>query len=244
MILKEDKRLLEPDLKALIISKVIDNKKNKINTIINEFTVSSFTRRVDLAIIKNNELHAYEVKSSADTLERLDGQIKEYIKHFDKVTIVADSKHISKILNITPEYISVWEVKDGKIKIKRRGRKKIITDKSVFIKYFSLNDLYKIIKNENIKINNNNNRDDLEALAITISIGKLREYAINTIKSKYKMTSNYFIKKISCGKIIPSDLLLLRLNDTIKNEVDINILNETIIRDLCQLKEEMDEIKY
>lgn len=243
MILKEDKRLLEPELKALIISKVIDNKKNKINTIINEFTVSSFTRRVDLAIIKNNELHAYEVKSSADTLERLNGQIKEYIKHFDKVTIVADSKHISKILNTTPEYISVWEVKDGKIKIKRRGKKKIITDKSVFIKYFSLSDLYKIIKNENIKIKNNH-RDDLESLAITISIGKLREYAINTIKAKYKMTSNYFIKKISCGTIIPSDLLLLRLNDTVKNEVDINILNETIIRDLCQLKEEMDEIKY
>ncbi len=71
--------------------------------------------RVDVAVI-NDSLHGYEIKSEADNLERLPAQQAAYRKVFDRMTLVADEKHVQQAVKILPAcwgLIAVG-VKEGK----------------------------------------------------------------------------------------------------------------------------------
>jgi len=71
--------------------------------------------RVDVAII-NDSLHGYEIKSASDNLLRLPNQQEHYGKVFEKMTLVADEKHVDHAVKIVPSswgLISVG-VRDGK----------------------------------------------------------------------------------------------------------------------------------
>jgi len=73
-------RLLEPQIKALIINYLRSkNKLNQDTTVINEFTVDGYSRRVDLLVADKKHFIAFEVKSEADSLTRLEGQTQKYL---------------------------------------------------------------------------------------------------------------------------------------------------------------------
>ena len=140
-------KYLEADIKNIIINHMVDNGILEENdTLINEFTIADYARRVDLALIKSNKLYAYEVKSASDTLVRLEGQIKTYLEYFDKVTVIAASKHIEKILDLAPLQVAVWELNDEKVKIVRRGKTNFIGDKLKFLDLMTVSDLIKIVR--------------------------------------------------------------------------------------------------
>ena len=129
-----NKRALEPELKAMLLNHLRNRKSLSCSdTIMNEFTVGDFSRRVDLALIRDCELIGFEVKSEADSLYRLEGQTQKYLEYFDKVVIVAASKHIPSILSLVPNNVGVWEVLGDRIVIRRRGIKKRISKKLSFI---------------------------------------------------------------------------------------------------------------
>lgn len=69
--------------------------------IVEEMCILGGRVRVDLCAI-NGLLHAYEIKSAADNLERLPRQQKYYNQVFDRITIVADEKHVSSAVKLVP----------------------------------------------------------------------------------------------------------------------------------------------
>jgi hypothetical protein len=81
--------------------------KDPDTIIIDEFGICEGAARVDVAII-NGSINAYEIKSSADTLARLESQISEYGKVFDSATLVVSEKHFKKSKKILPSW---WGIK-------------------------------------------------------------------------------------------------------------------------------------
>lgn len=71
--------------------------------IVEEFCILGGKVRVDVSAI-NGQLHGYEIKSSADNLERLPRQQKYYNQIFDRITIVADEKHVVKAVKLVPPW--------------------------------------------------------------------------------------------------------------------------------------------
>ncbi len=59
-----------------------------------------------MVISRNDELWAVEVKSEADSLSRLDGQVRAYLDCFDKVIVVSASKHVSHVLQMVPREVA------------------------------------------------------------------------------------------------------------------------------------------
>src|SRR5215472_4149028 len=59
--------------------------------------------RVDIAVV-NGRFHGFEIKSDTDTLSRLPAQMIAYNNVFDRVTIVAGTKHIEAIGNTVPSW--------------------------------------------------------------------------------------------------------------------------------------------
>lgn len=75
--------------------------------VIDELGLAHGSSRVDVAVV-NGRLHGYEIKSDADTLTRLPAQAAAYSAVFDRVTIVAGSKHADHLENLIPCW---WGIK-------------------------------------------------------------------------------------------------------------------------------------
>jgi hypothetical protein len=58
--------------------------------------------RVDVAVV-NGSIHGYEIKSDADTLERLPAQAEVYSRVLDRVTLVA-GKHLDEAAALVPSW--------------------------------------------------------------------------------------------------------------------------------------------
>jgi len=58
--------------------------------------------RIDVALI-DDALHGYEIKSASDTLVRLPSQQALYGKVFERITLVADEKHVLEAEKMVPK---------------------------------------------------------------------------------------------------------------------------------------------
>lgn len=201
-------RLLEADIKALILNYLRDKKVIGAESIImNELTVGNFSRRVDLAIYSNGKLIAFEIKSEADTLSRLSGQIETYLDYFDKVIVVSDTKFIPKILNDLPKDVGVWEVKSSKIKVKAKGKYQYKIDNQKLINFMDVVDLVKI--STKLKIQSEKHRYALEESLLGVSNKDLRIGVQISLNRKFKGVTQSFIKETKDKTITKEDLKTL-----------------------------------
>lgn len=76
------------------------------NLVVQEMVLCKGFARADVALV-NGKMHGYEIKSSEDTLVRLNNQIDYYGRCFDYVTVVASEKHINPLLTKYPEWIGI-----------------------------------------------------------------------------------------------------------------------------------------
>lgn len=204
-------RLLEPEIKAMVLNHLKNNGRLTQNTsIINEFTVDNFSRRVDLAIIDKKHFIAYEIKSEADSLYRLNGQTEKYLEYFDKVVIVAAPKHINKILDTVPQNVAVWEITSKQIKVKQRGKFISIRDKRKQIDLMKVNELLKLSNKLGLPYKSKN-RHSLGKELQGVSIKTLREAALDYIRVRFEMTSSLFLSSIDGSQARPKDIELLSL---------------------------------
>ena len=71
--------------------------------VIDELGIFEGKFRIDVAVV-NCFLHGYEIKSSEDTLDRLLAQQTAYNKVFDKLTLVADERHVEEAMKLLPPW--------------------------------------------------------------------------------------------------------------------------------------------
>ncbi len=95
------------EIRSALHKKIIKNhQKGNDTLIINELGLAHGRNRIDVAVL-DKHIHGYEIKSSKDTLARLSGQLNEYKKSLQKLTIVTAENHLAEILNNTPVWCGV-----------------------------------------------------------------------------------------------------------------------------------------
>jgi len=103
----------DSDIRSALHTKYLQRFKSQPDTlVIEELGLAHARSRVDIAVI-NGCIHGYEIKSAKDTLERLGRQIDTYRQTLQKVTIVADQKHVDGVLAQAPKWCGVIEAKQG-----------------------------------------------------------------------------------------------------------------------------------
>lgn len=96
------------DVRDALRRKVLaEHTRDPGTLVIDELGISHGSARVDIAVV-NGRLHGYEIKSDADTLQRLPMQAQAYNSVFDRVTIVAGSKHAAHLEDAIPQW---WGIK-------------------------------------------------------------------------------------------------------------------------------------
>lgn len=86
------------------------------SVVVDELGVCNGLSVIDVAVI-NGSLHAFEIKSDADTLARLPKQVEHYNKVFDYATIVVNGKYVNRVVALIPDWWGIWLLyeKDGKV---------------------------------------------------------------------------------------------------------------------------------
>jgi len=88
---------------------------NPGHRVVDELELARGEVRVDVAVI-GDILHGYEIKSARDNLVRLPRQRDFYGKVFEKMTLVADERHVEEAVKIVPAKWGLISVglRDGK----------------------------------------------------------------------------------------------------------------------------------
>lgn len=105
-------KIYDPDIRELLYKSFLGNPEftsDPSTIVIDEMDVLFGTSRIDIAVI-NGKIHGFEIKSERDNLERLPSQMDSYNKIFDTITIVVSEKHISKVIEIIPEWWGIYYV--------------------------------------------------------------------------------------------------------------------------------------
>lgn len=196
--MKSTDRVLEASIKKIVINHLLfkgnELQSNDETFIISEFSIANFSRRVDLVLAKKDNFYAFEIKSEFDSLVRLEGQVNEYIEHFDKVIVVTVEKYVEKVLKLTPVTVAVWELSNFDLKVIRRGKINKINNKRVFLKMMTHSELLNLAKKSDVKLVDKK-RKVVEELLYNLPLKTLRKSAVEYIKCRYKKRgSNYYDK--------------------------------------------------
>lgn len=100
-------------LHASEIARLLETNPGSL--VVDELGIMEGKYRVDVAVI-NGHLHGYEIKSASDNLERLPAQQDSFSKIFDRMTLVADERHVAQALKIIPPWwgLIAVSIRDGK----------------------------------------------------------------------------------------------------------------------------------
>lgn len=113
--------MYEKDVKRLVFRTLL-NVEEKDSVFINEFT-TGWRARADVAVF-NSHVHLIEVKSSHDSLQRLENQINCFLAYGEKCTVVVSPKRYQRIVKRIPQTVGVWIVENGEIIIDREAKKR------------------------------------------------------------------------------------------------------------------------
>lgn len=180
--------LKDIDIRATLIGEL-----NRVNAqhsyrIIEELAVCDGEARVDVAVA-NGKLCGYEIKSDADTLERLALQQRCYDKTFDTVSIVVGEKFKNVIEEHVPEYWGIYIVSQNssgcKIRRKRMARMNKNIEPSALLELLWKEEVVSLLKQKGIKGVSGKNRRILRQIALeNIPLKEIRDYTRETIKGR------------------------------------------------------------
>ncbi|CCN50202.1 conserved hypothetical protein [Vibrio nigripulchritudo MADA3029] len=200
-------RLLESELKALTLNYMLEKGFLSVDDVIsNEFLLKSSARRADIVISRNDELWAVEVKSEADSLTRLDGQVSAYLDCFDKVIVVSASKHVSHVLQMVPKEVAVWEVRGSRIVVVQRGRKRIQNCTKSLTSMLKLPKLRSLLKKYDFNLESRKRKHLEQLVTQHISLKCLRKAVLDEFNSKYSLTSKVFFESLNGQRVRSEDL--------------------------------------
>jgi hypothetical protein len=156
---------------------------------IEELGILNGSSRVDLAVI-NGSLHGYEIKSAADTLERLPSQVQAFSSVFDTVTLIVADRHAVEGATLIPSWWGIYqatEKPDGSVNLQLRRRPK--RNREVHpVSLASLlwrDELIQVLASRGVTGVANKNREALHhVIAETIQIDDLRSTVRSVLKSR------------------------------------------------------------
>lgn len=159
---------------------------DEIDVLIDELCFIDKSRRADV-VHANGKLAAFEIKSSADTLARWDGQQEAYLTCFDEVWLCCHSKHVVKALTITSASVGVIVVDDySGLAVIRPAKLNSKINPFNLTGFLWRNELDGIAKDKRIEIRRGALiKEARQRLAGALSVDEIRPYVLAALKARY-----------------------------------------------------------
>lgn len=183
--------LKDSDIRHSLYNNILQKHADTPDTIVlNELGLLQGACRIDIAVV-NGSIHGYEIKSEADTLDRLPYQEKIYSKILDKTTLVVGENHLQKALEIIPDW---WEIqlvkhkKDGSVKFKqyRKGKINKNVDSNSLVQLLWKDEVIDLLRSKGVPTKElHKNKEELYIrLTQEYSLKDLKDLVRNAMKSR------------------------------------------------------------
>lgn len=182
-------KMKDMDIRKPLMEKIVCLNKGHDYRIIPEMVVCDGLSRVDIAVANGN-LYGYEIKSDADTLDRLPLQQEFYNKTFDKVFIVVGEKYQSVIEEFVPDwwgvYVAYYDKNQNVVfKQKKRGRRNTAVCAESLLELLWRDEIELLLKGHGFKGLSGKNRRILRQMAIErLPLQVIKDYTRETLKKR------------------------------------------------------------
>lgn len=155
-----------------------------------EMVVESWRGRVDMALF-NGHLHAFEIKSDADKLDRLPDQIRRMIRHFDNVGVVCGDRHLDKVVAVVDEVgegrVGIYRVApDGTVRQKRPSRIVAVKEPSALASFLVREDIEAAFERGRVPFQKEEYAYILRQRVTEIRPSILRSVAMASLKARFR----------------------------------------------------------
>jgi hypothetical protein len=182
------------DIKSILADHLLETAPNK-SILASEVPFCYGFRRADMLFFTQNKVHAFEVKSDIDDLNKLESQLKDYKATFSYHWLVTSEKHLSKARKRTHSSTGIILVRpDKQVKIIRQARENKRLSKNQLIFLLDRKHLTKLMKSQGVFPKNN--AIELEKLRSIgenkLTIRQLAQAAYSMLYSRYKRAYELF----------------------------------------------------
>lgn len=188
--------LKDRDIRQVLLNEIVRQNFSHDYRIIEELSVCDGDARVDIAVA-NGKLYGYEIKSDADTLERLSSQRQYYDQTFDRIVIAVGAKYKDTIKEHIPDYWGIYVIHPNKssklsISLQRKPKANPNIDITSLLSLLVKDELYTLLKSRNINGISGKNIRILRSIAIhSFTKTELRNYTREILKHRiYKGEDN------------------------------------------------------
>jgi hypothetical protein len=169
------KQLCDLDIRSVLLRDIDNEFPEEHDLVLQEFGCK--TARIDVAVV-NGALHAFEIKSDCDSLDRLGGQIEQYSRIFDFVTLVCGKRLFIAAKELIPKWwgIRVAERRSCAVVIRgvREPKQNPSRDKSALIRMLWKDEALGCLRKRGIKgVTSRNSAEeiwDYAAHRLTLSV--------------------------------------------------------------------------
>lgn len=195
--------MAEARLKAAVIDRLLSSKHIDDDAVlISEMTVANWSRRADV-VLANGRLWGFELKSEADSLSRLEGQIETFRAHFEKLTIVIADRFFERVLRLVPDGVGVWVAESDGLLTERVKTKSVELSSSASISLMTAVELRQLLAGCGSKCAKAT-RGQLEAIARDLAPEDLAAAARSAIKARHRTRYQEFIRYQAAHGTLPA----------------------------------------
>lgn len=181
----------EARLKAAVIDRLYEKRfVDDTSVLISEMVVDNWSRRADV-VLANGKLWGFEIKSEADSLSRLPGQIDTFSRTFEKLTIVVASKFESQAKAMLPEGVGLWVEVSGQLVEKVRPRASLLT-KEAALRLMTVTELRSFLVCNGITNTSGMSRARLVSVALGFPQSDLAAAARDAVKRRFRANHQNF----------------------------------------------------
>lgn len=174
--------MTEVEIRNALIARLASSPAGADAAFIAELFLDNFARRADL-VMANGKLAVFEIKSSRDTLDRLDGQVSSYCNYFEQVTVVCAKRHLPNVIAMVPQGVGIWSVdRTGEMLVVRRAMGQQQKSKKNWLSFVPVDELRLFLRAQGLKATGTR-ADMLESVA-KVSLRQVREFVLSYLKRR------------------------------------------------------------
>lgn len=204
----------EKEIKSMVLNYLLSESGSlEASIFFSEMNLAKKVRRLDLGFVAAGKMVAIEIKSEKDSLARLQGQVAEYCKYFDRVIVVVAPRFVKAAAALVGNEVGVWGVSSEGLKVIRKGRLIKEATKESYVELMTRREVSILARKLGVRS---------EGVAIYELKMEVKKYLARLAKSEIKcvlldgfakrfgMASDRFLKKVrSAGVVTELDVSLL-----------------------------------
>ncbi|GHE52230.1 sce7726 family protein [Roseivirga thermotolerans] len=175
----------DPEIRKVLRNSILKDYLSDPNSkVVEELRLNPASAQIDIAVL-NGSIHAFEIKSASDTLNRLPSQLEAYSKVCDYISIVTEVKYVKKIMAMVPDWIGVTQCDDTGCQIMRKPQRNSLIQGFYLAQLLRIDEIKQLLVANGVVFNHGRRKWYLsELLANSLAVQDLSNQVRLTMKSR------------------------------------------------------------